>query len=147
MWKRPIWKKNVTKLIARQCQALCISQFQVPPVNSGAFARVVSPGSGGRHILLGPRVGYLPTPGPPPSLCASLSKYNDTWRILLETQADSKIGSLCQRREKLQEFFFLENVFSILWLHFFIAYQTRCREVSTWIDALCFGYGMKFLLI
>ena len=40
-------KKILTKLIARQCQALCISEFQVPPVNGGAFARVVSPGSGG----------------------------------------------------------------------------------------------------
>ena len=35
--KASYMKTNITKLIARQCQALCISQFQVPSVNRGGY--------------------------------------------------------------------------------------------------------------
>ena len=67
-----------------------------------------------------------------------------TQRILLEKQADWLIF---QGREKNEEV--CKDMFSILCIHFFIAYQARItqwnRELSTW--NVFFGYWIKLLLI
>ena len=52
-----------------------------------------------------------------------------TQRILLEKQADWLI---CQGWEKIEEV--CKGIFSILCMHYFIAYQARTQELSTWID-------------
>ena len=90
-----------------------------PPGYCGAFARLVSPGGGAfaNFVLPGPR-----------AFC-QLRSFNThtisyqnitTQRILLEKQADWLI---CQGQEKIEEV--CKGMFSILCMHFLIAYKAR----------------------
>ena len=66
-----------------------------------------------------------------------------TQRILLEKQAD-----FCQGREKIEEV--CKGMFSILCMHFFIAYQARTiyrNSGAIDVNQPFFGYWIKFLLI
>ena len=68
-----------------------------------------------------------------------------TQRILLEKQADWLI---CQGREKIEEV--CKGMFSILCMHFFIAYQARIRQRNSGaidVNIRFYGYSIKFLLI
>ena len=68
-----------------------------------------------------------------------------TQRILLEKQADWLI---CQGREKIEEV--CKGMFSILCMHFFIAYQARTiyrNSGAIDVNQRFFGYWIKFLLI
>ena len=102
---------------------LCISPFQLRPAPHptgycGAFAHLVSPG--------GVAFANVALPGGrafanPELLTRTRFPINiTTQRILLEKQADWLIG---QGREKIEEV--CKGMFSILCMHFFIAYQAR----------------------
>ena len=89
-----------------------------PPGYCGAFASLVSPGGGAfaNFALPGDRVFANPE-----LLTRTQFPINiTTQRILLERQADWLI---CQGREKIEEV--CKDMFSILCMHFFIAYQAR----------------------
>ena len=82
----------------------------------------LEPGVGHLQILRCPGAEHLPTPGPAPGFWHArgfLSEYNYT-EDFTEKQADWLI---CQGREKIEEG--CKGMFSILCMHFFIAYQTR----------------------
>ena len=68
-----------------------------------------------------------------------------TQRILLEKQGDWLI---CQGRKKIEEVG--KGMFSILCIHFFIAYQARITSRNSGamdVNQRVFGYWIKFLLI
>ena len=89
-----------------------------PPLGyCGAFARLVSPGGWGICCAArGP--GICQPRGQPRAFDTHAVSYISTKRILLEKQAD-----FCQGREKIEEV--CKGMFSILCMHFFIAYQAR----------------------
>ena len=124
---------------------LCISQIQLRPAPlgyCGAFARLVSPGGGAfaNFVLPGPR-----------AFC-QLRSFNThtisyqkitTQRILLEKQADWLIVKDGKKEV-------CKGMFSILCMHFFIAYQARIRQRNSGaidVNIRFYGYSIKFLLI
>ena len=94
---------------------LCISQFQLRPAPlgyCGAFARLVSPGG---RAFCQPRACDTHT----------VSYQNViTQRILLEKQADWLIVNDGKKLKR----FLKASWFSILCMHFFIAYQVRITQ-------------------
>ena len=88
----------------------------------GAFVRLVSPGGGAFAKFALPLAGHLPIPGPLRAFDTHAVSYQNitTQRIFLEKQADWLIF---QGREKNEEV--CKGMFSILCMHFFIAYQAR----------------------
>ena len=97
-----------------------------PPPNPGLIWGHLSalsvPGVGHLQILRYPLAGHLPIPGPLRAFDTHAVSYQNitTQRILLEKQADWLIF---QGREKNEEV--CKGMFSILCMHFFIAYQAR----------------------
>ena len=83
-----------------------------PPGYCAAFACLVSPGGGALASFSMPGGRAFASPGS----CQHIT----TQRILLGKQADRLI---CQGREKIEEV--CKGMFSILCMHFFIAYQAR----------------------
>ena len=86
----------------------------------GAFARLVSPGGGAFAALPGGRAFANPGANPELLTRTRFPINITTQRILPEKQADWLI---CQGREKIEEV--CKGMFSILCMHFFIAYQAR----------------------
>ena len=118
---------------------LRISQFQLrpaphPPGYCGAFAHLVSPGGGAfanSVALPGGRAFANPK-----LLTRTRFPINiTTQRILPEKQAHWLI---CQGREKIEEV--CKGMFSILCMHFFIAYQARI----TWRNLGAIGLNHRF---
>ena len=95
-----------------------ISAAPSPPGYCGAFARLISPRGGAfANFTLPGRRAFAN----PELLTRTRFPINiTTQRILLEKQADWLIG---QGREKIEEV--CKGMFSILCIHFFIAYQAR----------------------
>ena len=91
-----------------------------PPLfwgTAGHLLAIPVPGVGHLQILRCPGAGHLPTPGPFPSFCHArglLSKYHYTEDITGKKKADWLI---CQGHRVVN------GMFSILCMHFFIAYQ------------------------
>ena len=109
--------KNLISTFKLMHQSLPAAPSPPPPPHSpgycGAFARPVSPGGGAfaNFALHGGRAFDT----------HEVSYQNlTTQRILLEKQADWLI---CQRWEKIEEV--CKDMFSILCMHFFIAYPAR----------------------
>ena len=96
-----------------------------PPPNPGlmgAFVHLVSPGGGAFANFELPVGRAFANPGATPSFRHAAVSYRriTTQRILLEKQADWVIF---QGRKKNEEV--CKGMFSILCMHFFIAYQAR----------------------
>ena len=100
---------------------LCFSQCQLRPASPG-YRGAICPHCQSRALakLFCPGVGHLPTQGDSRTFGTHVVSYLNitTQKILLEKQADWLI---CQGREKIVEGF--KGMFSILCMHFFIAYQ------------------------
>ena len=117
---------------------LCISQFQLrpaphPPGYCGAFAHLVSPGGGAFANVALPGGRAFANPE---LLTRTRFPINiTTQRILPEKQAHWLI---CQGREKIEEV--CKGMFSILCMHFFIAYQARI----TWRNLGAIGLNHRF---
>ena len=90
--------------------------------NAAHLPALSVPGVGHLQILRCPWAGHLPTPGPLRAFDTHAVSYQNitTQRILLEKQADWLIF---QGREKIEEV--CKGMFSILCMHFFIAYQAK----------------------
>ena len=88
----------------------------------GAFAHLVGPGGGAFAKFTLPGGGAFANPGANPELLTPSGSYQNITkqRILLEKKA---VWLICQGREKIEEIF--KDIFSILCMHFFIAYQAR----------------------
>ena len=94
----------------------------LPRAIAGRFARIVSPGGGTLAKLRCLGVGHLPTPGPPLTFDTHVASYPNItkqWIFLEKKKADWLIS---QGREKIVEG--SKDMFSILCMHFFIAYQS-----------------------
>ena len=118
-----------------------------PPGYCGAFARLVSPRGWGICKFCAARgPSICQTPGQARAFdMHAVSYQNITQRILLEKQADWLIF---WGREKSEEV--CKGMFSILCMHFFIAYQARItqRKLGSYRhESTLFGYCIKFLLV
>ena len=93
-----------------------------PRATAGHLPTLWVPGVGHLQILRCPGVRHLPTQGQPQVFDRHTVSYQNitTQSILLEKQADWLI---CQGWEKIEEV--CKGMFSILCMHFFIAYQAR----------------------
>ena len=93
----------------------------LPRATSGHLPTLSVPGVGHLQSLRCPGAGHFPTPGPTPSFWHPAVSYQNItkWRILLE----KAVWLICQGREKIEEI--CKGIFSILCMHFFIAYQAR----------------------
>ena len=88
----------------------------------GRLPTLLVPGVGNLQILLCPGTRHLPTPGYSQAFGTHAVSYQNitTQRILLEKQT---YWLICQGKEEIEEG--CKGMFSILCMHFFIAYQAR----------------------
>ena len=115
--KYGVTRKNIPRHYILMHQS--IPAAPSPPGYCGAFARLVSPRDGAfANFTLPGRRAFAN----PELLKKHAVSYQNitTQRILLEKQADWLI---CQGWEKIEEV--CKGMFSILCMHFFIAYQAR----------------------
>ena len=127
---------------------LCISCAQpLPPLSPGLLRGICPPcpsrGWGICKSCAARGPGICQPRGQPRAFDTHAVSYQNitTQRILLEKQADWLI---CQGREKIEEV--CKGMFSILCMHFFIAYQARItqRKLRSYRhESTLFGYWIK----
>ena len=125
-----------------------------PRATAGHLPTLSVPGVGHWQSLRCPGAGHLPTPGPTSSFWHPRGFLSESHSLLSEYNyaedftEKKAVWLICQGREKIEEV--CKGIFSILCMHFFIAYQARVKrsEVGSYRrEPTFFGHGIKFLLM